>query len=66
MLKYRTLLTDPKGTGDRPKQALHPDTTSARKWAEEAIKGSSPAAYVQLFLTVEVEVHVFKQAEPVK
>jgi hypothetical protein len=63
-MKFRTLLTDPNGTGDRPKQAFHPDTGAAREWAATLLAVSSPQAYVTLYIELEVEAHVWKQSAP--
>ena len=60
-MKYRTTLTDPKGTYDKPQQAFHNDSGKAREWAEVALKAASPEAYVTLWRTVEVEIHVWRQ-----
>ncbi len=61
-MTYRTTLTDPKGTGDRPKQAFHMTTAQAYDWARLILAASSPEAYVTLYAQVEVECYVYRPA----
>ena len=60
-MTYRTQLTDPHGTGERPVQAFHPTQAQAYDWAQTVLTHSGPLAYVRLYLEVEVTLHTWTQ-----